>query len=465
MISFNGFSASVTEVGGDEQLVAQLHETIDSKDGWTLQSVIDIDTALACLPGEGMSVAILCVADELSYAQAARFLRAIDPTKTPTIVVHDSLDSSDLLELLRRGAAECLARPVNLSRLSLVLDMLAAPTRAAALKPVGRPRPQAGDDVPPEHNELGLDGLLLDQLRAVAPLDTTVMITGETGAGKTRLARLIHALSPRRNKQFLAVNCGALSESLLDSELFGHSKGAFTGAERDHAGKLAQCENGTLLLDEIDTLSPAAQVKLLQVAEERVFQPVGATAFQPLRARLVVASNKNLETEVAAGHFRSDLFYRLNVMSFRLAPLRERRHEIPRLVEKFAAEFAGHHDMTAPTVLRSALSALESHTWPGNIRELRNVVERAVILSAGGTINPSHLPPHIALRRDAQDSGAVQVDRGGEHNKLATARVEAEREQLLLALSRNNNNRTKTASYLGISRVALYKRLRKFQIA
>jgi DNA-binding NtrC family response regulator len=342
--------------------------------------------------------------------------------------------------------------------------MLAAPIRAAAMTPVGRPRLPACDDVSSEHNELGLDDRLLDQVRAVAPLDTTVMITGETGAGKTRLARLIHALSPRRNKQFLAVNCGALSESLLDSELFGHTKGAFTGADRDHAGKLTQCQNGTLLLDEIDTLSPAAQVKLLQVTDDRVFQPVGATTFQPLRARLVGASNKSLETEVAAGRFRSDLYFRLNVMSFQLPPLRERRHEIPRLVRKFAAEFAGHHDIDVPSVLRSALSALESHTWPGNIRELRNVMERAVILSAGGAINHAHLPSHIVTTWDAVDSVDTEVVREGGHNKLATARGEAEREQLLLALELHNNNRTKTASYLGISRVALYKRLRKFHI-
>ena len=272
------------------------------------------------------------------------------------------------------------------------------------------------------------------------------------------------------------MNCGALSESLLDSELCGHVKGAFTGADNDYDGKLAQCQDGTLLLDEIDMLSPAAQVKLLQVVEDRVFQPVGSAEVLPLQARLIVASNRPLEQQVEEGNFRSDLFYRLNVMAFRLPPLRDRRDEVRPLIEKFVNEFTNQHgfEKRVDFISPHALSAMQSYSWPGNIRELRNIVERAVILSTGNQIESSHLPSHVVeaacnssgpAPRTSTDSAAIARNGNGTSmNKLEAARSEAERVQLLDALQRNDNNRSKTAIYLGISRVALYKRLRKLHI-
>ena len=260
----------------------------------------------------------------------------------------------------------------------------------------------------------------------------------------------------------LSINCGACSESLIESEFFGHVRGAFTGADRDRVGKFAQCEDGTLLLDEVDALSPAAQVKLLHVVEDKVFQPVGSTAMLPVRARLIVASNRDLESEVEAGRFRSDLFYRLNIMSFRLLPLRERRHEIPRLVDQFVQTFAAHHGFRPAPLTDEASAALTDYCWPGNIRELRNVIERAVILSSGKPIVPADLPPQVAEAVSRADSCLATVT--SLDNKLAQARGQAERDQLLDALERNQHNRTQTAMYLGISRVALYKRLRKFQL-
>ncbi len=454
MISFDGFAARVTQIGGDRHLVTELEKEVGSRDGWVLESVLDVETAIARLLTRNSLAVILNVTDEHSYAQAIKYLSVVDSVKSPAVIVHDCLQSHQLLQLLQCGAVECLRRPLNISRLALVLDMLAAPRRAGA-------RRNNGDLPSADVVDLGLSPQLVEQIRAVAPLDTTVLVTGETGVGKTRLSRLVHRMSPRCNKPFVALNCGALSESLLDSELFGHCKGAFTGADRDAPGKLALSADGTLLLDEVDALSPAAQVKLLQVTEERLFQPVGSTKFEPLRSRLMVASNKDLREEVAAGRFRSDLYYRLNVMAFHLLPLRERQGEVRRLVDEFTAEFAAHHGRAHPTIASEAMSALNSHTWPGNVRELRNVIERAVILSSAGSVELSHLPNEIQVAYRETSTGDVAETVG---NRLAQTRSKAERAELIQALEQHENNRTRTAAYLGISRVALYKRLRKFHI-
>ena len=453
MITFDGYTARIIQVGGDSRLADEIGKVVDSHEGWLLDKAADVEAAIAQLLIRDSLAVILVVDSNSGYAQVIKYLNAVDAVKTPTIVVHNDLGSSQHLELLRRGVVECLSRPLSMSRLALVLEMLAAPGKAGARKPI----PSGTRALV----NLGLSESLLRDVRAVAPLDTTVLITGETGVGKTRLTRLIHGMSPRIDRPFLAVNCGALTETLLDSDLFGHKKGAFTGADRDHDGKLSQAADGTLLLDEIDALSPAAQVKLLQVTEDRVFQPVGSVESLPLRARLIVASNKVLEEEVAAGRFRADLYYRLNVMSFQLLPLRERRHEIAGFVSEFVAEFSAHHGLSCSSVSAEAMAALESHAWPGNVRELRNTVERAVILSSGNAIDVSHLPSAIWASVQGQEDA---VSQGQDSNKLVGVRGAAERAKLLQALQQNANNRTKTAAYLGISRVALYKRLRKFHI-
>ena len=475
MIHCDDFSAQAIYVGADEQLGNELRNTIDAKPGWTFHRVIDVETASAMHAEQPSTATILYVDGDSAYTQALQVLNASDRETRPTLVIYDHLGPDQLLELFKAGAVECLGRPLNLTRLSLVMDMLMVPGKVPTKAEEKAKAEAAKSKVESDQADDWYEKLMA-QVNAVANLSTTVLITGETGTGKTRLSRLIHGLSDRKSKPFLALNCGALSESLLDSELFGHSKGAFTGANQDYEGKLAQCKDGTLLLDEIDMLSPAAQVKLLQVVEDRVFQPVGSTEFHPLQARLIVASNRALADQVAAGKFRSDLFYRLNVMSFQLPPLRERRDEITPLVKNFISEFANMHGIEIAELAPQAEASLRSYAWPGNIRELRNVVERAVILSAGKVIEVSHLPTDVA-DSIAQAKQTVNNANGSSpnhelpstvvppKNKLASARMAAERRQLLDALERNDNNRSKTAIDLGISRVALYKRLRKLHIS
>jgi len=234
-------------------------------------------------------------------------------------------------------------------------------------------------------------GLLVEQVRRVAPQEATVLLGGETGTGKTRLARLLHELSPRRERPFRVVHCGALSATLAGSELFGHVRGAFTGADRDRAGKFAEAGRGTLLLDDVDALPLGLQAKLLRVVEGRVFEPVGSNRSVPLRARLVAASKRRLEEEVAAGRFRADLLYQLSGVGFYLPPLRERLADIPALADKFAREFASRRCGDVQGVTADALRALRGYSWPGNIRELRDVIERAVARCPGPRVGLSDL--------------------------------------------------------------------------
>jgi DNA-binding NtrC family response regulator len=339
-----------------------------------------------------------------------------------------------------------------------VADYLEWPTDRSRSIVLGAPDPEDGADD---------DGLsaLMGQITRVAPHDTTLLLTGATGTGKTRLARLIHDLSPRRQQPFLVVDCGSLSPALIESELFGHAKGAFTGADRERKGKLAAAENGTLLLDEINSLPLLLQSKLLRAADSRLFEPVGTNREQPLRARLIVASNVPLEKEVAAGRFRADLFYRLNVVGFLLPLLRDRRDSIAPLARRFLAEFAGRIRPDVIGYTPEALHALKIADWPGNVREMRNVVERAVALCEGPVVGLHDLPESIqgaARPRKPSAAPGAKVPDSVTLSTLSESKTELELQRIRQALERHNNNRQRTAAELGISRVALYKKLHRY---
>jgi two-component system, NtrC family, response regulator HydG len=238
---------------------------------------------------------------------------------------------------------------------------------------------------------------LREQIKRIAPQDATVLLTGETGTGKTRLARLIHELSPRRAEPFLVIDCGAISANLIESEMFGHVKGAFTGADRDRPGKLAAAGRGTLLLDEIHSLPLSLQAKLLRALDDRVFEAVGSERGQPLRARLIAASNAPLYGEVAAGRFRLDLFFRINVVGVYLPPLRNRTGAIAPLVYRFLTELAARNRPDVRGVTTEVLRALQDYRWPGNVRELRNVIERAIAWCAGPDVQMVDLPEAVRM--------------------------------------------------------------------
>jgi two-component system response regulator HydG len=373
---------------------------------------------------------------------------------SPTVVLGEGC-AARLPELLQAGAADCLDLPFDPARLAHLVNTLTLRARLSA----GGAAAECLDD----GCDAGLGGLM-GQVRRVAPQDTTLLFSGETGTGKTRLARLVHELSPRRAEPFLVVDCGALSASLVESELFGHAKGAFTGADRDRPGKLAAAAGGTLLLDEVNSLPPPLQAKLLRAADERVFEPVGSDRPQPVRARLVAASNAPLEQEVAAGRFRADLYYRLNVVGFYLPPLRERPQAVAPLAARFLREFAARNRPDVAGLTPEALAALAGYRWPGNVRELRNVLERAVALCPGPLVGLRDLPE--AVRWPTAGRALVVGPRPAAAPcapvTLRQSKAEAEVRRISEALRKHGNNRLRAAAELGISRMGLYKKLHKY---
>ena len=299
---------------------------------------------------------------------------------------------------------------------------------------------------------------VFEDLRKVAPTDSTVLIQGESGTGKELVARALHAQSPRHNNAFVAAHCAAYAEGVLESELFGHEKGAFTGAVERKIGRVEMADKGTLFLDEIGDISAAVQVKLLRVLQEREFERVGGTRTFSFDSRIVVATNQNLEEAIGQGRFREDLFYRLNVFSIVLPPLRERREDIPELVESFYRQQARRVEGTVPGFSQRALEVMLAYAWPGNVRELQNVIERATILADGAQIDLEHLPVTMETSRTEHVSlpeGDVNFDEEMEN---------FERRLILHAYDHSNKVKARTAKMLGIDRNRLRYKLKKFGI-
>lgn len=297
---------------------------------------------------------------------------------------------------------------------------------------------------------------LIDSLALAAEHNVTVLIDGETGTGKTFLARLLHDCSPRRPHRFVVVPCGALAANLVESEFFGHAKGAFTGADAAKVGKFAAAGQGTLLLDEIDALGLEQQANLLRVIETGEFEPVGSNDTQLCAARLVVATNIDLEEAVERGQFRRDLYYRLNVMPFYLPPLRERTADIGPLARGMAARFAAKFRKPLFAIHPDALAALEAFPWPGNLRQLENVVQQAVLVGRGPELRVEHLAAQVREGR-SERSGAI--------HSLADRREASERAAIQRALEEAGHSRTRAARALGISRVTLYKKMKKYGLS
>ena len=294
---------------------------------------------------------------------------------------------------------------------------------------------------------------VLDLCQRVAPSNATVLLLGGTGTGKELTARHIHVVSERRDKPFIGINCAALAETLLESELFGHEKGAFTGAIARKIGRFELAEGGTIFLDEIGDVLPATQVKLLRVLQERELVRVGGTKTVACDVRVIAATNRDLSAAIAEGSFREDLYYRLNVFPIRLPPLRERREDVPLLVTHFVRVAAEQLGVSEPTVSAEASALLASHSWPGNIRELQNVVERMVLMCDGGEILPMHVPREIAgATREMLESGGEAGLRG------------YERAMIVQALMESGWNQTKAAEALNISRDNLRYRVKKYKI-
>ena len=366
------------------------------------------------------------------------------------------------VEAIRRGAVDYLVKPILVEELKISLDRAAA---QHSLRAENRRLKRQLDD------RYGLDAIIgrdvrmlqvYELIEAVADTRTTVLITGESGTGKSLTARAIHRLSRRRNGPFVEVCCGALPETLLESELFGHKAGSFTGAVADRKGKFAMADGGTIFLDEIATASPALQVKLLRVLQDMAFEPIGSTETIRVDARPILATNQDLEQLVREGKFREDLYYRINVINIQLPPLRERASDIPLLAEHFLKKYREETGKPVRGFTSAAMDLLQCYRWPGNIRELENAIERAVVLCRGTLIEPEDLPP--TLRRSALTVPVPDVSGQGTgvaKKGLKAALLEPERQLVLAALEANNWNKQRTAKALGINRATLYKKMRK----
>jgi DNA-binding NtrC family response regulator len=358
------------------------------------------------------------------------------------------------IEALRAGAFDLITKPLIDEELSLAIDR--ALTQREVIAENQKLKAQLDLRFGLE-NIVGHDHRMqrvFDMVDRVADTKATVLVTGESGTGKSLLARAIHRRSGRRDQPFVEVACGAMPETLLESELFGHAAGAFTGAIGDRVGKFAQADKGTIFLDEISTSSPGLQVKLLRVLQEFEFEPVGSTKTQHVDTRVILATNEDLSLAVQQGRFRQDLYYRINVINIELPPLRERLSDIPLLAQHFLARTAEETGKKSAAFREEALAALQRYGWPGNVRELQNVVERSVLLSRTNEIGVEDLPAHLAAGQPVGVANAT--------GKVLKDAMEApERAIILEVLETNNWNRNATADALGINRTTLYKKMKR----
>ena len=380
----------------------------------------------------------------LSGLETLRHARQEHPI-LPVLLVTAYADIREAVNAMRDGALNYLAKPIDLDELLATVQQATGLSTAAPLK-------FSADRQLPAHvvAKSPLMQAVFRDASLIAASESRILITGETGVGKVVLADVIHAWSPRAGGPMVKVNCAAIPETLLESELFGHEKGAFTGAVAQRIGRFQQANGGTIFLDEVADMSPPLQAKLLRVTQEGRFNRVGSNVEHQTNARVLAATNRNLDEEVKTGRFREDLFYRLNVVELNIPPLRERPEDILPLAGAFIAEFTqGNARFSA-----SVSECLSRYSWPGNVRELRNAMERAALLSLGELILPEHLP--AKLRAVAETAAPVEAA-DAEH--LA----EIERQAIFQTLRKHNLNRTETAKALGISRRALIYKLQRFR--
>lgn len=421
--------------------------------------------ALEILGEEDYDVVLLDIMmPELSGLDALREIRKFEDSPEVVMLTADTSLATGV-EAMRQGAYDYLTKPVTLDEMEAVIRKADEKRRLvkqnASLRSVAR-RTETGDEVLPIMQKNSAMAALVSEAQSAARTDSTILLMGESGTGKDVLARFIHSRSGRHNLPMITVNCGALPETLFESEFFGHERGAFTGASALRRGLLEAADGSSLFLDEIGDLPLPMQVKLLHFLEQGRFRRVGSTRDQNADVRVIAATNRNLSNEVEQQRFRADLFYRLNVVSLHIPPLRERTEDIPNLVDYFLGVYRERFSRPQLDLSEEARSRLRSYSWPGNVRELRNCLERAAALSAGDTIETDQIPIL------GSGSAGIAVDRLAPAAATAptTSPItleELEREHILRVLKQSNSNRERAAAILGISSRTLYRKLREYE--
>jgi len=425
--------------------------------GWTVEEADDGTTAVAAVEAHSYDAILMDVRmAKMDGMEALRRIHAFNPA-IPVVIMtaYSSVDAA--VEAIKIGAHDYLTKPLDFDRLRLTMARALDHRQVVEVKEEAKYQKRALVD------SAGIIGKsqgmldLLEMVSFVAPTEATVLVAGESGTGKELIASALHQNSTRKNGPFVKVNCAALVENLLESELFGHEKGSFTGADRRKEGKFVQADQGTLFLDEIGETSPAMQVKLLRVLQEHELQRVGGHDVVEVDVRLLAATNRILEDEVKAGRFREDLYYRLNVVMLHVPALRERREDIPLLAEHFLQRYAEKNNRNVSGITPGCMDVMLHYPWPGNVRELENAMERGVILMRGDYLDEEILP--IPIKKWAQqESGTITVGMEG----LPSSLEEAEKMVILKTLDEVDGNKSEAARRLGITRKTLLSKLNKY---
>ena len=438
----------------DEAGIRESLCSILAEEGYRPEAVASAEEALAIVDRGGVDIVLMDI--WLPGMDGMEALERLQASPRPPVVVmitgHGNIETA--VRATKLGAFDFIEKPLSLEKIIVVIKNSMARLRLEEenrrLRAELEQRYQViGESVPMK--------ALRQQIAVTAPTNGRVLIYGESGTGKELVAHALHVASRRSNQPFVEVNCAAIPEELIESELFGHIKGSFTGASEDKTGKFQKADGGTLFLDEVGDMSLKTQSKVLRVLEEQRFEPVGSNAGVKVDVRVIAATNKKLEEEIARGSFREDLFYRLNVIPFSVPPLRERPEDIPILARFFLSEFSSAYGRRTKELSSAALDVLMRYPWPGNVRELRNLIERLVIICPQQRIEPQHLPPEVfrgAARSPQQP-----------YSTLHEARSAYEREFILRKLQENQWNMTHTAAALGLERSHLYRKMKTLGIS
>jgi DNA-binding NtrC family response regulator len=453
-------SERVLIVEDDSAARAGLEQLVKSW-GFTAESAGDGEEALAKVTSFRPAIVITDLV--MPRMDGLALLRALqrDGADVTTLLLTAQGSVETAVEAMKEGAYDYLTKPIDIPRLKVLLEKVVE--RLGTLREVKALRRRL--------REQGTFGSMVGnspEMRKIyqvveqaAPTSASVLISGESGTGKELVAQTIHQLSPRATFPFVAINCAAIPDTLLESEIFGHEKGAFTGAAERRAGCFELADRGTLFLDEIGEMTPGTQVKLLRVLQERRFRRVGGQSEHTVDVRVIAATNVDPVEAVKHGTLRDDLYYRLNVFSLTVPPLRERKDDLPLLAQAFIAEFNARNHKSIAGVDRAAMRLLERHDWPGNVRELRNAIERATIVAPGPFIEPEHLPASLAGDSSSPAApGAAPAPADGNLTPGLTV-DEAERRLIVMTLEHTHDNKTKAAELLGISLKTLHNKLNK----
>ena len=449
----------------EDRIMLQSLAQFLSREGYEVRTTDESDEAFSIL--EGTQIEVLLADVNMPGVKPAEFLRTLKrrfPHVVPIVITsYGSIEGA--VEAIKLGVFDYLTKPIIDDEIRVTVEKA---VRQQALVFENQTLKQQLDLRFGLENVVGHDYKMLkvfDLVEAVADSRTTVLMTGESGTGKSLLARAIHHRSPRRDKPFVEVSCGALPETLLESELFGHVKGAFTGAVGDKPGRFMTADTGTIFLDEINSASPAMQVKLLRVLQDRSFEPVGSSEKRTVDVRVILATNTDLAQLVAEQKFRQDLFYRINVVNIRLPGLKERISDIPLLANHFFRTFIKQTGRELLGFTDEAMGAMQRYGWPGNVRELENAVERAVVLCRRPHIDVEDLPESVQTYTAPRAAVTANVEETFEKPMPLEAALEGpERRIIEDALKRNDWNRQSTAAELNINRTTLYKKMRKYRL-